>query len=186
LRRHLGARRAFAWVEPLERAGYLRTSAVVVTESLGARAKVRFRGRPVTRQENFHRQQWVGSGSSIYTLERPLRCIDLTFSWKLPSVRQQPMSVPAPSGPSLWRTSVEMCREIESEMVVALDRNRWRFWSGIRTQPRSGTPRAQRLCKRSSFSHTHNGTRSDRARPYPCLKRTSSRMTGPKAASFNG
>ena len=44
-----------------------------------ASAKVRFQGRPVTRQENRHRLLWVGSGSSIFALERPLRCIDLTF-----------------------------------------------------------------------------------------------------------
>ena len=45
---------------------------------------------------------WVGSGSSILALERLLRHIHLTFSWKCPLVPQQLMSAPAPSGPAWW------------------------------------------------------------------------------------
>jgi hypothetical protein len=79
------------------------------------------------------RRQWVESGSSVFALERPLPCLNLTFTCKRPLAPLQPASVPAPDGPSWWRTSAGICGGIESEMVADLDRNRRRLWSGIRT-----------------------------------------------------
>lgn len=67
--------------------------------------------------------------ASICALERPLPGINLMFTWKRPLIPQQPISAPAPLGPTWWRTPVGICGEIESEMVADLDRNRSRIWS---------------------------------------------------------
>ena len=91
-----------------------------------ARAKVRFQGRPVTRQENRRRLQWVGVGSSICALERPLQRTNLTFTWKGPLTQQQPMPVrapPTPAGP--------LGGGPRSESLAGSNRKWWRVWIGI-------------------------------------------------------
>jgi len=56
---------------------------------------------------------------------------DVHLEWSTSSAAADVCARP-PNGPSWWWTSVGICGGIESEMVAGLDRNCWRFWSGIR------------------------------------------------------
>jgi hypothetical protein len=85
-----------------------------------------------------HRLLWVGSGSSIHALERPLPRIKLTFTWQGSLVPQQRMSVTIPQrailvvdfGRNRWRYRIGNGGGFESETLALLIRNTHRYVSG--------------------------------------------------------